>query len=315
MNLLRLLQKPWEKKLHPVKLVSYINSFANHSKRQRHYKRKFWNLARKLAEYEKYRTIVLLTDSIHYSVFEDFIYFLKEQYPYRLATLSAFKNQLATILKHAERNNFKCNFSFLDYNIRKEDSVAVYLNIDEIKRIFRLELPQQSAVVRDRFIVGCCTGMRYQAYSTLNTDSFEDGLIKHLTGKTKANIILPVHWMINQIISRNGGRLPEIKHSHQNFNKIIKTVCKRAKINNSVLVERTEGNNIIRKKIKKYMLISSHTARRSFATNMYLADIPAAKIMLFTGHKTEAAFFRYIKIDKVENAKELASHPFFIEKK
>lgn len=45
--------------------------------------------------------------------------------------------------------------------------------------------------------------------------------------------------------------------------------------------------------------------------NMYLAGIPTAKIMLFTGHQTEDSFFKYIRIGKQENAKELAEHPFF----
>lgn len=62
------------------------------------------------------------------------------------------------------------------------------------------------------------------------------------------------------------------------------------------------------------MLVSSHTARRSFATNMKLAGVETAKIMLFTGHKAQEAFFRYIRIGKLENAKELSSHPFFLKK-
>ena len=99
--------------------------------------------------------------------------------------------------------------------------------------------------------------------------------------------------------------------SQQSFNKVIKNICKRAKINNEILIERTVGNKVVRKKYKKYQLVSSHTARRSFATNMYLAGVAAAKIMLITGHKTESSFFKYIRISKDENAKELSQHPFF----
>lgn len=63
--------------------------------------------------------------------------------------------------------------------------------------------------------------------------------------------------------------------------------------------------------MEKWQVISSHTARRSFATNAYLAGIPVFRIMLITGHKTEESFFRYIRIGKAENARELAQHPFF----
>jgi integrase len=78
-----------------------------------------------------------------------------------------------------------------------------------------------------------------------------------------------------------------------------------------VLYERTDGTKVVRKRMKKYALVSSHTARRSGATNMYLAGIPVARIMLLTGHKTEQAFFKYIPIGKQENAKTLLEHNFF----
>jgi hypothetical protein len=68
---------------------------------------------------------------------------------------------------------------------------------------------------------------------------------------------------------------------------------------------------IERKNHLKWQLVSSHTARRSGATNMYLAKIPTFRIMLITGHKTEQAFFKYIRITSEENAVILANHPFF----
>ena len=64
-------------------------------------------------------------------------------------------------------------------------------------------------------------------------------------------------------------------------------------------------------KYKKYELVSTHTARRSGATNMYIAVIPTLAIMKITGHKTEKAFLKYIKISEEENAEMLAKHCFF----
>jgi integrase len=61
----------------------------------------------------------------------------------------------------------------------------------------------------------------------------------------------------------------------------------------------------------KFKFISTHTARRSFATNLYIADIPAISIMKITGHKTERSFMYYIRISQEENADKLLTHPFF----
>ena len=52
----------------------------------------------------------------------------------------------------------------------------------------------------------------------------------------------------------------------------------------------------------KYEFISSHSARRSFATNAYKRGISPLLIMSITGHKTETEFFKYIKIDDQEKA-------------
>ena len=48
--------------------------------------------------------------------------------------------------------------------------------------------------------------------------------------------------------------------------------------------------------------MKTHTARRSGATNMYLAGIPTIAIMKVTGHKTEREFMKYIKITEEQTA-------------
>jgi integrase len=54
--------------------------------------------------------------------------------------------------------------------------------------------------------------------------------------------------------------------------------------------------------------ISSHTARRSFATNYYLDGFPTSELMKITGHRTEKAFLKYIKVTKLDTAKRLNVH-------
>ena len=49
-----------------------------------------------------------------------------------------------------------------------------------------------------------------------------------------------------------------------------------------------------------------HTARRSFATNMYKRRFPTVSIMQLTGHTTEHNFLKYIKVTKEENAQMIA---------
>lgn len=46
----------------------------------------------------------------------------------------------------------------------------------------------------------------------------------------------------------------------------------------------------------------THSARRSFCTNMYLMGVPVLTIMAISGHKTEKSFRTYIKASGEEHA-------------
>ena len=63
--------------------------------------------------------------------------------------------------------------------------------------------------------------------------------------------------------------------------------------------------------VDKCDLVKTHTARRSGATNIYLAGIPTIAIMKITGHKTEKEFMKYIKITEEQTAMELMNYPYF----
>jgi integrase len=98
------------------------------------------------------------------------------------------------------------------------------------------------------------------------------------------------------------------------MNEYIKLVGEKAEINDIIIIKETKDGKNYDKDYEKNKLITVHTARRSFATNMYLKDIPTISIMKITGHKTEKAFLEYIKVTSEQNAKKLQSHPFFTRK-
>ena len=57
----------------------------------------------------------------------------------------------------------------------------------------------------------------------------------------------------------------------------------------------------------RYDLVSSHTARRSCITNMYLSKkFTTMQMMSISGHKTEAMFNNYVKLSLDEYADNVA---------
>ena len=99
--------------------------------------------------------------------------------------------------------------------------------------------------------------------------------------------------------------------SNQKYNEFLKDIARMAGITTPVTRTRTIVGKLTTTTVPKYELVTSHTARRSFATNAYLADVPNLEIMKITGHKTEAAFLKYIRISAEESAKKMAKHSHF----
>jgi integrase len=99
------------------------------------------------------------------------------------------------------------------------------------------------------------------------------------------------------------------------MNDYLKDIGALANITDSIKLSTTKGGMRFDETYKKWELITTHTARRSAATNMYLAGIPPISIMKITGHTTEKSFLRYIRISQEDNALKLMEHPYFRDSK
>ena len=122
---------------------------------------------------------------------------------------------------------------------------------------------------------------------------------------------IPIHDYVREIYEKYEGNVPG-GLSVQTFNQHLKNICRRIGFTEPVTFNYTRGGNVITETRQKWELISSHSARRSFATNAYLTNrLEPYKIMAITGHTTEKSFFRYIKVTKEDLIKQIANDNFF----
>jgi site-specific recombinase XerD len=197
-----------------------------------------------------------------------------------------------------------------------EEVEHVYLTNDELDLIYNLDLSHKPALdrTRDLFIIGCYTALRFSDFSNIKPEniqySHEGKFLKVKTFKASKEVAIPLHYRVEAILAKYGNILPRAI-SNQKTNIYIKEIARLAGINSPVMVDKTRGGQPYKATRPKYEMISSHTARRSGATNMFKAKIPAINIMMITGHKTESVFLRYINISQEENAKMLMQHDYF----
>lgn len=213
---------------------------------------------------------------------------------------------LKTILAEAEAQGIAVNpvYRSRAYRVLSEEPVKIYLTISEIEQIEILDLSKNDRLdrVRDLFLLGYYTGQRWGDYSKINKKQFEKGNFKIMQDKTAKRVSVPVSENALAIMEKYNWKLPEI--TLQKFNDYIKEVAKLAGINQVVSHTRTKGRQKETIQFEKWELVSSHTARRSFATNMYLSNqMQMLHIMKITGHTTEKSFRKYICFDDDENAK------------
>jgi len=179
-----------------------------------------------------------------------------------------------------------------------EATNTVFLTAEELQQIAALELPERLTNVRDLFLIGCWTGLRYSDLALLQPGNIGTENISITTHKTGRAVVIPIlpelRTILNKYIVDGVQRLPR-PLSNQNMNEYLKEIMQKVPaFNTSVFRPRTRAKMQI-STIQKYEIITMHTARRTFATNMYFAGIPIASIMAVTGHKTEKQFFVYIR--------------------
>lgn len=190
-----------------------------------------------------------------------------------------------------------------------EDTESIYLNEEELGRILEHDFSGNKHLerVRDTFIVACWTGCRYSDLDQIRADNIYEGDIHIIQRKTGNEVEIPLLPDTTAILGKYGGELPRLM-SNQKFNDALKLVAKEAGINEVVFMTKSQGGNKELKKYEKWQLVTSHCARRSFATNLYKSGFPELSIRAITGHKSERAFLKYIKVTKKEHAEMLRKH-------
>ena len=201
----------------------------------------------------------------------------------------------------------------LDYSYSMEPTNAVYLSEKELDDLYNFKFKSKSrTLIRDVFLIGCFTGMRAGNYLNLTemNISLEGGYIETIMNKRGGRIRIPLHRIVRELIEKYG-TIPQYHGGINTYNKVLRRLCKEAGINKMIQVESTRGGVREVYFVPKWELISSHTARRSMATNLYLRDVPIRYIMAITGHKTEEMCLLYIKAGISELYEQVAKLDFW----
>lgn len=252
-------------------------------------------------------------NDINIDFYYDFVGYMTTVLNYSPNTIGRTIKHLKIMMRQAREEGLHNNLETerKAFKILNKKVENIYLNEKELNILARLDLSNKPnyELARDVFLVGCYTAQRYSDYSKINKNNIKNGFIDLIQKKTGERVIIPMRPELKAILQKYDYTLP--KTHEQKINLYIKAIGKLAGFTEIIQTEKTKGGLIVKENIPKHQLIMTHTARRSGATNMYLAGIQSIDIMKITGHKTESEFLKYIKVTKEETAQNLALHPYF----
>lgn len=281
------------------------------------------NMKDHMAAFQQHRRASITFDSFDFNLYESLVNYLTYDYVQRrrsevidgkkepikglkTSTVGKTIKQLRIFLRDRIRRKIISPIDLSDFKILDEDADAVYLSWPEITRIYQADLSEKPHLTkyRDLFVLGCLTGLRFSDFSSIPPEDVRKGALYREQEKSDHWVVVPLRDAAEEILLKRFNRqIPVV--SNPEFNRHIKEVAQLAGICELIKFSHKKGNKDIVQVKPKNEWITSHTCRRSFCTNEFLAGTPVELIMKISGHKSLRDFYRYIRITPEEAGRKI----------
>lgn len=263
-------------------------------------------------KFEKFQKHKYTWDEMDLSFYNSVLHYLNTK-KYKWDTIGKSFKHLKVIAQAAMDDGIHRNLKFREpyFKALKSDIDNIALTFKEVELLENLDLSKNPAwdKARDIFLMGCYTALRFSDLKRLSQKHFKDDVISIITQKTKKEVSVPMKSEMKKLSAKYQFQAPKI--SEQKVNEYIKSISKLAGITEPIEKKEIIGGETKIKTASKYEMITTHTARRTAATHMYLRKMLPIDIMAITGHKTESSFLKYICLPKEERVKRMAGNEFF----
>lgn len=257
-----------------------------------------------------------------------------EKNDYMVSAQNKYLVDLRAIVNYAYLDGIHDNDRAMQYFAKKkieegDKAIEIYLTEAELQALYDMPLTGKQDEVRDIFLVGCYTCQRVSDYNDIDKDCFTTTakgtpVIRLVQKKTRNEVKIPImNPNLRAICEKYAYNLPSVVDVI--LNRYIKDILKRLsetipslgkmvttkltmkqkklEEDGKLVVERNDKGEVI---MPRYNCVTTHTARRSGITNMYLTHkYTIVQMMHVSGHKTQKTFMDYIKLSSDEIADEI----------
>lgn len=306
-----------DKSIHDIYLI--LSDRAESEGRRRHFRSKL-NQFKQFEKWQIENRKIAQPYQWHQFKFrdtEDFKHFLVDVKEYSPNSIGDQIKILKRVFRYARKLGLHENDIAEDKDFKAPMGVAAdapALTKEEILRFRDADCDTAlQELVRDVFYMQCILCLRFSD-SGLDVGQIHQKngawFVRKRSFKTLTKAVMRCPQSVIDILQKYDWNPPSYP-SNPVTNRILKMLAERAQIDDKFTYMQQKGNakKLVTK--YKYEMVSTHTARRSAATNMILDGIPPDLVALFGGWSTVGQMMDYVKIDNEKRAYELIDHPYF----
>jgi integrase len=187
------------------------------------------------------------------------------------------------------------------------------LTEEQIEQLYQCKgLKEREEEVRDLFVLNCNIGQRFNDFiKKVNRDTIhvnENGIevLELIQDKCNHRVIVPITPQAKEILMKYDYQLPKYTPTQANY--YLNRIAQKAGLTDLVQILSEEHSDYKPVLVPLYSLISTHTARRTFATRCYYKwGIDILTLSKLLGHSSVQQTEEYIKITSVQAADKAAS--------
>ena len=287
----------------------------------------------KINAYQKAKKVELKTKDVTQNFIDEFTAFLIKDLEHQISTARKHCKGLVHAVKY-QKNAFpdiiELSSGIREITYKKQSQserrktrseIVVTLSFKELDQIHNTNVPERLLNAKKIILFGCEVGLRVSDYNKLTKENIKrEGDLEYWSfwnKKTGADIVIPITQRIKKYFDCYG--MPQTEYNKTAdviINREIKKVCELAGINKEIQGRKSQAIIIKGKKVRrtiamkyaKSQIITTHSFRRSFASNYYNILTPF-QIRQITGHASDAQLMEYINQDKdrTEIIKQMAN--------
>lgn len=231
---------------------------------------------------ERFRPGTLITD-IDYQFIVSYDKWLRDSGIAHNTRVSRLR-LLRALVNEALKRDIVSSNPFDRFRIQQMISKKGFVTSDQLRMLEALKLKGYEDKVRDAFLVGCYTGLRFSDIISLRKEHIADGWLVKKMVKTGYIVELPISELF-------GGRMMQIIEKYRgNIDTLCKSLGQNSQVNKTLrgILNRVEVD----------VKITFHSSRHTFATLLNQQGVQLTTIQKLLGHQKLQTTQIYSEVDR-----------------